>query len=59
MVTKLSFVWKLVSFDKDTDSETVTVTIHIVDAGDVNNKDTVTKEFSWSKDRVKTTGYNA
>jgi len=38
-------VWKLVSINKDSESETATATIYIVDAGDADNTTTVTKEF--------------
>lgn len=38
-------VWTLVSIDKDTEAETVTATIYIVDAGDSSNTAIVTKEF--------------
>ena len=41
-------VWKLVSIDKDENSETATATIHVVDAADSDNTATVTKEFDSS-----------
>jgi hypothetical protein len=41
-------VWKLVSIDKDEESETATATIHVVDAADAENTATVTKEFDSS-----------
>ena len=45
-------VWKLVSMDISDESETMTKTIHVVDAGDASNTVTVTKEFDPSmKDR--------
>ena len=53
-------VWKLVSIDKDEESETATATIHVVDAADSDNTATVTKEFdktryhdNWSGDKMK------
>ena len=41
-------VWKLVNIEKDLESETTTVTIHIVDAANAENTTTVTKEFDHS-----------
>lgn len=41
-------VWKLISVDRDADSETATITIHIVDAGDAENKAEITKEIDHS-----------
>ena len=41
-------VWKLVSMDKNENSETISATIHVVDAANAANKVTVTKEFDHS-----------
>ena len=41
-------VWKLVSMDKDEESDTISATITIVDAADATNKATVAKEFDHS-----------
>jgi len=41
-------VWKLVDFNMDAESDTITATIYIVDAGDVENTTSVTKEFDHS-----------
>jgi len=41
-------VWKLVSIDKDENSDIITATINVVDAADPTNKATVTKEFDHS-----------
>ena len=38
-------VWALKSIEKDSESETVTATIYVVDAGDANNTTTITKEI--------------
>ncbi len=38
-------VWALKSIEKDSESGIVTMTIHIVDAADVNNTAVITKEF--------------
>jgi len=38
-------VWKLVEFNKDAESETGSMTIYIVDAGNAGNTKIVTKEF--------------
>ncbi|WP_316504895.1 hypothetical protein [Nitrosopumilus sp.] len=40
-------VWKLVNVDRDSESETVTLTIHIVDAVNAENIATVTQEFDY------------
>ncbi len=48
-------VWKLVSFNKD--SESGTVTINIVDAGDQDNTTSVTKEFDKSSHHDKWSHY--
>lgn len=42
-------VWVLKSIEKDSESETVTATIHVVDAGNVSNTTTVTKEIDRSE----------
>jgi len=45
-------VWILKSVEKDSESESVTVTIYVVDAANADNTTTVTKEFDRSmKDR--------
>jgi len=41
-------VWKLVDFIKDSESETTTMKIYIVDAGDADNTAEITKEFDHS-----------
>ena len=41
--------WMLKSIEKDLESETVTATIYVVDAGDVDNTSIVTKEFDRSE----------
>ena len=46
-------VWTLKSIEKDSESETVTATIYVVDAGDVNNTETVTKEIDRSEKNGK------
>ena len=40
--------WTLKSIEKDSESETVTATIYVVDAGDAGNTAVVTKEFDRS-----------
>jgi hypothetical protein len=40
--------WTLKSIQKDSESETATATIYVVDAGDADNTATVTKEFDRS-----------
>ena len=40
--------WTLKSIEKDSESETVTATIYVVDAGDASNTAVVTKEFDRS-----------
>jgi hypothetical protein len=40
--------WTLVSIDKDSESDTVTFTIHVVDAGDASNTAQVTKSLDHS-----------
>ena len=42
-------VWNLKSIEKDSESETATVTIYVVDAANANNTTTVSKEFDHSK----------
>ena len=42
-------VWALKSIEKDSESETAIATIHVVDAGDVNNTTTITKEIDRSE----------
>ena len=42
-------VWALKSVEKDSESETITATIYIVDAGDANNTTTITKEVDRSE----------
>jgi hypothetical protein len=42
-------VWALKSIEKDSESEIVTATIYVVDAGDSNNTTTVTKEIDRSE----------
>ena len=42
-------VWTLKSIEKDSESETGIATIYVVDAGDVNNTATITKEFDRSE----------
>ena len=46
-------VWKLISMDKDEESDTISATINIVDAADATNKATVTKEFDHSMKSTK------
>ena len=41
--------WTLKSIEKDSESETVTATIYVVDAGDASNTAIVTKEFERSE----------
>ncbi len=41
-------VWTLISIEKDSESETATATIYVVDAGNVNNTTTITKEIDHS-----------
>ncbi len=50
-------VWKLVEFNKDSDSETAMMTINIVDAGDADNTTTVTKEFDKDSHHQKWSHY--
>ena len=46
-------VWKVASMNKDSDSESVTANIFVVDAGDASNFATVTKTFDhFAKDRM-------
>jgi hypothetical protein len=40
--------WTLISIDKNPDSDTATITIHVVDAGDASNTAVVTKSFDHS-----------
>ena len=42
-------VWNLKSIEKDSESETATVTIYVVDAANADNTTTVSKEFDRSK----------
>jgi len=42
-------VWTLMSIEKDSESETATVTIYVVDAADADNTTTITKEIDHSK----------
>ena len=42
-------VWALKSIEKDSESETVTATIYVVDAGDSDNTTTITKEIDRSE----------
>ena len=42
-------VWILVNVEKDTESDTAVTTIHIVDAGDLSNTTTITKEIDHSE----------
>ena len=42
-------VWTLKSIEKDSESETATATIYVVDAANVDNITTITKEFDHSK----------
>ena len=42
-------VWTLKSIEKDSESETATAIIYVVDAGDADNTATITKEFDRSK----------
>ena len=41
-------VWTLISIEKDSESETATATIYVVDASDATNTTNVTKEFDRS-----------
>lgn len=50
-------VWKLVSINKDSESDTATATINIVDAGDADNTTSVTKEFDKSTHQEKWAHY--
>ena len=49
--------WTLKSIEKDSESKTATVTIYVLDAGDVSNTATVTKEFGHFQKYWKN-GYN-
>ena len=51
-------VWKLVSIEKDLESETKTRTIYIVDAADADNTATVIKEFDHSMKDKRYNGSN-
>jgi len=42
-------VWMLVNVEKDTESETAIATIYVVDAGDLSNTTTITKEIDHSE----------
>ena len=46
-----NFLWKLVEVNRDSESQTATITIHVVDAADAENTTTVTKEFTPKFDR--------
>jgi hypothetical protein len=50
-------VWKLVSINKDSETGIATASINIVDAGDVGNTASVTKEFDKSSHHDKWTHY--
>ena len=50
-------VWALKSVEKDLESETATVTIHVVDAGDIGNVQTTVKEVDLSEREGKFTHY--
>ncbi len=50
-------VWKLVEFNKDSDSETAMMTIYIVDAGNADNIKKVTKEFDKDSHHQKWSHY--
>jgi len=56
-----SLAWILMSIERDSDSETATVTIYVVDAGDANNTTTNTKEIDHSKrdDKLSHNGKSA
>jgi hypothetical protein len=45
--------WILVSMNRDENSDAATITIHIVDAGNADNKVQITKEFDPSKIKYK------
>ena len=40
--------WALISIERDSESETATATIYVVDAADVTNTTSITKEFDRS-----------
>jgi thiol:disulfide interchange protein len=50
-------VWKLVEFNKNSDSETATMKINIVDAGDADNTITITKNFDKATHHQKWSDY--
>jgi len=50
-------VWKLVEFNKNSDSETATMKINIVDAGDADNTITITKNFDKTSHHQKWSDY--
>ena len=50
-------VWKLVEFKRDAESETGTMTIHIVDAGNADNAATITKDFDKASHHDKWSHY--
>lgn len=45
--------WTLVSVDKGENSDTATITIHVVDAGNADNKAQITKELDASKYKMR------
>ena len=49
-------VWTIASIDKDSESETMTVNIFVVDAGNADNFTTITKTFDHSKMKEKMHG---
>jgi len=47
-------VWKLISMEKSEDSTGMTITVHVVDAGNVENRAQMVKEFDLSaKEKVR------
>ena len=44
-----SLAWILMSLERDSDSETATAIIYVVDAGDADNTTTITKEIDYSE----------
>lgn len=51
--------WTIFSMDKNADSDTVTITIHVVDAGNAENKAQITKEFDHSFEKQHESGEHA
>ena len=45
--------WILKSVEKDSESTVATVTIHVIDAGDVTNTSTITKEVDFAEKKVE------